>query len=225
MPAPPPDTLCYGDCLEWMGRWDDATVDLIYLDPPFNSNANYNVLYARDSAGGAQTRAFVDTWSWDAAAGDADQVGVVGDPGVAPGVAPRVLVVLGDNPRAVVNAYPAAADHHPYPLADQPPRHRVGVGVDHHRSVGMDRPDQVPLHRHEGRPPTPARRRRSARPGCSACPKSRPSRRREPRWSVVARAVAQALDAPAAEVRSIVRAAVAADRGRGRRTRFTSPVT
>ena len=70
MPAPPPDTLCYGDCLEWMGRWDDATVDLIYLDPPFNSNANYNVLYARDSAGGAQTRAFVDTWSWDAAAGE-----------------------------------------------------------------------------------------------------------------------------------------------------------
>ena len=70
MPAPPDDTLCYGDCLDWMGRWDDATVDLIYLDPPFNSNANYNVLYARDSAGGAQTRAFVDTWSWDAAAGE-----------------------------------------------------------------------------------------------------------------------------------------------------------
>ena len=48
---------------------------------------------------------------------------------------------------------------------------------------------------------------------CEDCPRSRPSRRREPRWSVVARAVAQALDAPAAEVRSIVRAAVAADRG------------
>ncbi len=43
MPAPPADTLCYGECLDWMGRWDDATVDLIYLDPPFNSNANYNV--------------------------------------------------------------------------------------------------------------------------------------------------------------------------------------
>ena len=53
-----------------MQRWDDATVDLIYLDPPFNSNANYNVLYATDSAGGAQTRAFNDTWSWDAAAGE-----------------------------------------------------------------------------------------------------------------------------------------------------------
>ena len=53
-----------------MQRWDDATVDLIYLDPPFNSNATYNVLYASDSAGGAQTRAFNDTWSWDAAAGE-----------------------------------------------------------------------------------------------------------------------------------------------------------
>lgn len=66
----PTDTLCYGDCLDWMTRWDDATVDLIYLDPPFKSNANYNVLYSRDSAGGAQTRAFADTWSWDGAAGE-----------------------------------------------------------------------------------------------------------------------------------------------------------
>ena len=74
------------------------------------------------------------------AADDADQVGAVGDPRVAS----VVLDVLGDNPRAVVNAYPAAADHHPHPLADQPPRHRVGVGVDHHRAVGMDRPGRVP---------------------------------------------------------------------------------
>lgn len=66
----PLDTLCYGDCLDWMARWDDASVDLIYLDPPFNSDASYNVLYARDSAGGAQLRAFADTWSWDEAAGE-----------------------------------------------------------------------------------------------------------------------------------------------------------
>ena len=70
MATPPVNALCYGDCLDWMQRWDDATVDLIYLDPPFNSNATYNVLYASDSAGGAQTRAFNDTWSWDAAAGE-----------------------------------------------------------------------------------------------------------------------------------------------------------
>ena len=39
------DALYYGDCLDWMSRWDDQTVDLIYLDPPFNSKTDYNVLY------------------------------------------------------------------------------------------------------------------------------------------------------------------------------------
>ena len=68
--ALPVNALCYGDCLDWMQRWDDESVDLIYLDPPFNSSATYNVLYAQDSAGGAQTRAFADTWTWDAAAGE-----------------------------------------------------------------------------------------------------------------------------------------------------------
>ena len=67
MTLPPENTLCYGDCLDWMRRWDHATVDLIYLDPPFNSNATYNVLYAADSAGGAQERELNqsmrdDTW-------------------------------------------------------------------------------------------------------------------------------------------------------------------
>lgn len=64
------NTLYYGDCLEWMRNWNDSSVDLIYLDPPFNSNATYNVLYSSDSAGSAQTRAFDDTWQWDEAAED-----------------------------------------------------------------------------------------------------------------------------------------------------------
>ena len=66
----PEDTLCYGDCLDWMQWWDDASVDLIYLDPPFKSDANYNVLYAPDTASGAQARTFADTGPWDAAAGE-----------------------------------------------------------------------------------------------------------------------------------------------------------
>ena len=45
------------------------SVDLIYLDPPFNSNANYNVLYSTEN-GKAQYRAFVDTWQWDEAASE-----------------------------------------------------------------------------------------------------------------------------------------------------------
>ena len=64
------NALYYGDCLDWMRRWDDSTVDLIYLDPPFNSNADYNTLYADDGGGDAQFRAFTDTWTWDDAAAD-----------------------------------------------------------------------------------------------------------------------------------------------------------
>ena len=45
----------------------DESVDLVYLDPPFNSNANYNVLFAeRDGTqAAAQIKAFEDTWRWD----------------------------------------------------------------------------------------------------------------------------------------------------------------
>ena len=64
------DALYYGDCLDWMQRWDDQSVDLIYLDPPFNSKSDYNVLYSADGAGDAQYRAFSDTWSWDGAAAE-----------------------------------------------------------------------------------------------------------------------------------------------------------
>ena len=63
------NTLYYGDCLDWMGQWPDQSVDLIYLDPPFNSNADYNMLYS-NAAGGAQYRAFNDTWYWDEGAAD-----------------------------------------------------------------------------------------------------------------------------------------------------------
>ncbi len=38
-------TLYYGDCLDWMRQWDGESADLIYLDPPFNSNATYNILF------------------------------------------------------------------------------------------------------------------------------------------------------------------------------------
>ena len=70
-----PNTLYYGDCLEIMCDWNDACVDLIYLDPPFNSNANYNVIYGKDRAGQprdewAQFTAFEDTWYWTADAAE-----------------------------------------------------------------------------------------------------------------------------------------------------------
>jgi 16S rRNA G966 N2-methylase RsmD len=43
----PPNTLYYGDNLDILRRYlADESVDLIYLDPPFNSAADYNVLFA-----------------------------------------------------------------------------------------------------------------------------------------------------------------------------------
>lgn len=65
------NTLYYGDNLDILRRYlADESVDLIYLDPPFNSNATYNVLFS-DRGGGqasAQLQAFKDTWSWAEAA-------------------------------------------------------------------------------------------------------------------------------------------------------------
>lgn len=65
------NTLYYGDNLDILRRYINAeTVDLVYLDPPFNSNATYNVLFAEQngSRAAAQIKAFGDTWRWDAAA-------------------------------------------------------------------------------------------------------------------------------------------------------------
>ncbi len=59
--------LYYGDNLDVLRRYvADESVDLIYLDPPFNSQADYNVLFAeRDgSKAAAQIKAFGDTWHW-----------------------------------------------------------------------------------------------------------------------------------------------------------------
>ena len=62
-----PNTLYYGDNLGVLREHvADASVDLVYLDPPFNSNASYNVLF-REKTGEespAQIKAFTDTWEW-----------------------------------------------------------------------------------------------------------------------------------------------------------------
>ena len=69
MPGPETNTLYYGDCLDWMQDWPDECVDLIYLDPPFNSNADYNILFGTENGTPAQVRGFQDTWKWDDVAG------------------------------------------------------------------------------------------------------------------------------------------------------------
>ena len=61
------NALYYGDNLAVL-RESIATesVDLVYLDPPFNSNANYNVLFKSPAgtSSQAQIEAFEDTWHW-----------------------------------------------------------------------------------------------------------------------------------------------------------------
>jgi len=62
------NTLYYGDNLHIMREFiEPESVDLIYLDPPFNSNATYNLLFRtpKGQAVEAQTAAFRDTWWWD----------------------------------------------------------------------------------------------------------------------------------------------------------------
>ena len=65
-----PNRLYYGDNLEMMRESvGTASVDLIYLDPPFNSSRNYNVIFGRsahdgDDGAAAQIQAFGDTWHW-----------------------------------------------------------------------------------------------------------------------------------------------------------------
>lgn len=70
MPSPKPiteNTLFYGDNLEVLRqKIGDGTIDLCYIDPPFNSKRNYNQIYNNiGSEDRAQAQAFVDTWVWD----------------------------------------------------------------------------------------------------------------------------------------------------------------
>lgn len=59
--------LYYGDNLEILRKYvPDESVDLVYLDPPFNSNRSYNIIFKDESGrrGDAQIEAFDDTWHW-----------------------------------------------------------------------------------------------------------------------------------------------------------------
>ena len=62
------NVLYYGDNLDILQKHiPDESVDLVYLDPPFNSKANYNVLFKEPTGQGstAQIQAFTDSWHWD----------------------------------------------------------------------------------------------------------------------------------------------------------------
>ena len=61
------NTLFYGDNLPILREYiPDESVDLIYLDPPFNSNRSYNVLFKDETGHDSESQivAFDDTWHW-----------------------------------------------------------------------------------------------------------------------------------------------------------------
>ncbi|MGB7208613.1 MAG: DNA methyltransferase [Pyrinomonadaceae bacterium] len=65
------NTLYYGDNLKILRDYvKNESVDLIYLDQPFNSNRNYNVLFRNESGTDSESQitAFEDTWHWNLAA-------------------------------------------------------------------------------------------------------------------------------------------------------------
>lgn len=62
------NTLYYGDNLEVLRHYiPDESIDLIYLDPPFKSDQNYNILFKEKNGtdSTAQIKVFEDTWHWD----------------------------------------------------------------------------------------------------------------------------------------------------------------
>ena len=92
--------LYFGDNLDVLRRYvKDESVDLIYLDPPFNSNADYNVLFAeRDGTKAAsQIKAFKDTWHWDESAERAYNEFVVSAPHNASLALQAFRTLLGRN--------------------------------------------------------------------------------------------------------------------------------
>ena len=80
-----PNTLFYGDNLQVLrDHVPGESVDLVYLDPPFNSNASYNVLF-RERTGEespAQIRAFTDTWEWTQETERTFEIDIIQNPAV-----------------------------------------------------------------------------------------------------------------------------------------------
>src|SRR6266487_3761317 len=81
------NALFYGDNLQILRESiDSESIDLVYLDPPFNSQASYNVLFKAPTGeqSQAQIEAFEDTWHWNENAERAfDEVMICGNTDVA----------------------------------------------------------------------------------------------------------------------------------------------
>ena len=101
MSKPHTNRLYFGDCLDVMQEYlPDNSIDLIYLDPPFNSKRIYNAFI-----GGAQWVAFDDTWRWYEAIDDFDRVARLPD---MAGTMEGLRWMLGENGELAYLSYMAA---------------------------------------------------------------------------------------------------------------------
>jgi len=94
------NVLYYGDNLDILRRYiKDEKVDLIYLDPPFKSEQDYNVLFAErnGSRSAAQIKVFEDTWRWDEASAKAYHEIVENGPAKVSQVMRGFRTFLGEN--------------------------------------------------------------------------------------------------------------------------------
>ncbi|MEP9391119.1 DNA methyltransferase [Gordonia sp. VNK1] len=94
--------LYFGDNLGVLKKYiDDESVDLVYLDPPFNSNRNYSVIFNRhgeiDNDASAQIEAFEDTWKWTPTTESQFNEFVTEAPGAVADVLTAFRTMLGEN--------------------------------------------------------------------------------------------------------------------------------
>ena len=99
------NVLYYGDNLEILRKYiPDNSIDLIYLDPPFSSKKDYNIIFkeATGEQSAAQIKAFSDTWHWDMAAEETYQDIIINAP---PKVAKLIDAIVSGLGRNDVTAY------------------------------------------------------------------------------------------------------------------------
>lgn len=111
--------LFYGDNLEVLQTHiRDESVDLVYLDPPFNSNRNYSVIFSRDGRtdadNTAQIEAFEDTWHWTQATDQQYADFMEHAPGNAADALSAFRTLLGENDASayLVNMAPRLLELH-----------------------------------------------------------------------------------------------------------------
>src|SRR4030067_3308392 len=93
------NTLYYGDNLPILRSMSSNSVDLVYLDPPFNSSRSYNVLFKDESGSSsdAQITAFDDTWHWGPSAEQAYLDILQANPGVVDDLLAGLRTIIGEN--------------------------------------------------------------------------------------------------------------------------------